>query len=380
MQVPLGKKDFIERTCDGKRMSRGARKKQSTSDSLSGEPVPLEAEPHKLPPSQISNSKSQITNPDCLSLLRGETAVLGLSGGRDSVALLFLLHEQGVRVHALHVHHGIRGAAADADAAFCRELCGKLGVPFEEQRADVPALAAQRGESLETAARVARRAALADCARRVGTRFVVLAHHADDNAETVLFRLARGAAGYRGMLPMQETQGICWLRPLLETPRAALTQYLHARGQGWVEDATNAVPDAARNCLRLEVLPALNRAMGRDVAPVLTRSARMQAETLAALESALALLPLTDPQGRLYLPALLGQKSAFRKAVLHRYLSRAGVPELSEELILAVDALLSPEAPAAQLNLPGNLFARRKEKRLVICEADGKMRAVVWGV
>lgn len=379
MQVPLGKKDFIERTCDGKRMSRGARKKQSTSDSLSDELVPLEAEPHKLPPSQISHSKSPITNPDCLSLLRGETAVLGLSGGRDSVALLFLLREQGVRVHALHVHHGIRGAAADADAVFCRELCGKLGVPFEEQRVDVPALAAERGESPETAARAARRTALADAARKLGTRFVVLAHHADDNAETVLFRLARGAAGYRGMLPVQEADGICWLRPLLETPRAALTQYLRAREQDWVEDATNALPDAAaRNRLRLEVLPALNRAMGRDVAPVLTRSARMQAETLSALESALALLPLTDPQGRLYLPALLGQATAFRKAVLHRYLSLAGVPELSEELILAVDALLAPDAPAAQLNLPGNLFARRKEKRLLICDAEGTVRAVEW--
>lgn len=305
--------------------------------------------------------------------------MLGLSGGRDSVALLFLLREQGVRVHALHVHHGIRGAAADADALFCRELCRKLGVPFDEHRVDVPALAAARGESLETAARAARRTALADAARKLGTRFVVLAHHADDNAETVLFRLARGAAGYRGMLPAQEADGICWLRPLLETPRAALTQYLRARGQDWVEDATNAVPDAARNRLRLEVLPALNRAMGREVAPVLTRSARMQAETLAALESALALLPLTDPQGRLYLPALAGQKTAFRKAVLHRYLSRAGVPELSEVLILAVDALLAPDAPAAQLNLPGNLFARRKEKRLFICDAEGQMKAVAWG-
>lgn len=315
---------------------------------------------------------------DCLALLQGRAAVLGLSGGRDSVALLLLLCARGVRVCALHVHHGLRGAAADADAAFCRTLCERLGVSYAERRVDVPAQAAASGDSLETAARCARRAALAAHAQACGTRFVVLAHHADDNAETVLFRLARGAAGYRGMQPVHEAQGICWLRPLLALRRAELTAYLRSQGQDWVEDATNAVPDVARNGLRLEVLPALNRAMGRDAAPVLARSARMQGEMQDALETALSLLPLTDPQGRLYLPALQGREKAFQKAVLHRYLARAGVPGLTEEHVLAVLAMLSPAAPAAQLNLPGNLFARRREKRLFLTDGAGNLLPVAW--
>lgn len=314
----------------------------------------------------------------CLALLKGQQAVLGLSGGRDSVALLLLLHEQGVRVHALHVHHGIRGAAADADAVFCRTLCSALNVPFTEVRINVPALATERGESVETAARVARRAALAELAGKLGTRFVVLAHHADDNAETVLFRLARGSSGCRGMQAVHEAQGICWLRPLLHLRRAELTAYLQGRGQMWAEDATNAVPDVARNRLRLEVLPALNRAMGRDVTPILTRSAHLQHETLEALETALSLLPLTDPQGRLYLPALEGQAPAFRKAVLHRYLSRAGVHELTEECIAAVERMLSPDSPAAKHNLPDNLFAHRRGKRLFLTDIEGRILSVAW--
>lgn len=319
-----------------------------------------------------------VPDPNCLSLMQGQSVLVGLSGGRDSVALLLLLQGRGVHVHALHVHHGIRGAAADADAAFCRALCERKKIPFAETRVDVPALAAQRGESLETAARTARRAALAAEAQRLGTRLVALAHHADDNAETVLFRLARGSAGLRGMQPVHEAQGICWLRPLLHLRRADLTRYLQEQGERWVEDASNAVPDVARNALRLTVIPALNEAMGRDTVPVITRSAQLYSASLSALETALSMLPLTDPQGRLYLPALDKRPRAFRCAVLHRYLTLAGVPDLSEELISAVENILSPDSPTAHLNLPGNLFAHRREKRLLITDAEHNPLVVPW--
>lgn len=303
--------------------------------------------------------------PSTLPFLQ-EPVVAGVSGGRDSVALLRLLVRQGCRVVACHVHHGIRGAAADADAAFCRALCTQLGVPYAEHRINVPELAAQTHQSLETAARTARRAALAETARAHGCRAVALAQHADDQAETVLFRLARGSAGCRGMLPVHEAQGILWLRPLLHLRRAEITAWLQTLNQPWVEDATNAVADVARNKIRLEVLPALNRALERDVTPVLTRSARQQAETLEALECALEALPLCDPQGRLYLPFLAGKPLPFRKAVLHRYLARAGVPDLSEAHVLAVDAALPPDAPCAAVPLPGGYVARRREKRLTV--------------
>ena len=307
---------------------------------------------------------SLLPHPACLPHLHGAVLV-GLSGGRDSVALLHVLLQQGCCVHACHVHHGIRGTAADADAEFCRTLCERLNVPFEQHRIDVPALAEARRVSLETAARTARRELLAAAAARCGTNCVALAHHADDQAETVLFRLARGAAGYRGMQPIHAAQGILWLRPLLEYTRSDITHYLEALGESWVEDATNAVADVARNRIRLEVLPALNRALERDVAPILNRSAAQQADTLAALAEALDMLPLTDPQGRLYLPALADRSPAFRHAVLHHYLTRAGVPGLTHAHICAVDAILPPDSPNHSVNLPGGYRAIRRQKRLL---------------
>lgn len=303
--------------------------------------------------------------PDCLPYLK-QPVVLGLSGGRDSVALLHLLVQQGCAVRALHVHHGIRAAEADADAAFCARLCDELDVPFELQRVDVPALATEQGVSLETAGRHARRWLLAAAARRCKGGVVALAHHADDQAETVMFRLARGAAGLRGMQPVHVASGITWLRPMLSWRRSDITAWLQQMGQRWCDDATNAVPDVARNALRLEALPALNKALGRDVTPILARSARLHAETLEALEAALLALPSKDPQGRLYLPFVWQQPVALQKAIVHRYLQENSVSDISEEMVLSVVGILPPDAAASRVNLPGNRQAVRKERRLMI--------------
>lgn len=306
--------------------------------------------------------------PDCLPYLQ-QPLVLGLSGGRDSVALLHLLVQQGCAVRALHVHHGIRGAEADADAAFCARLCHELEVPFELQRVDVPALATEQGVSLETAGRHARRWLLAAAARRCKGGVVALAHHADDQAETVLFRLARGSAGLRGMQPVHVASGITWVRPMLSWRRAEITAWLRQMGQNWRDDATNAVADVARNSLRLEALPALNKALGRDVTPILGRSARLHAETIDALEAALQALPSRDPQGRLYLPFVWQQPLALQKAIVRHYLQQNAVADISEDMVLAIVAILPADAPASRVNLPGDRQAARRERRLVITSA-----------
>lgn len=287
--------------------------------------------------------------------------LIGLSGGRDSVALLLMLKQvlKFPRLAACHVNHCIRGTEADADEQFCADLCKRLDVPFFCKRVDVPALAEQTGMSLEEAARAARYQAFGE---NQSGGFIVLAHHADDQAETVLFNMARGATGPRGMRAIDTKRGI--LRPLLNVTRREITDWLVARGETWRDDSTNAIADVTRNRLRHEVLPLLNDALGRDVTPTLCRAASLFHETHDALSEAIHALPTLDPQGRLYLPFVLQQSTALRKAIIHDYLRSRGVPNLSEATVLAVDAILPPGAEHSRICLPGGIMAIRHHKRL----------------
>jgi len=217
--------------------------------------------------------------------------VVALSGGRDSMALLdalaVLAPDLGVALAALHVHHGL-SPNADAWAAFCADQCAMRGVPLTVRRARV---GRAPGASLEATARTARYAAL-DAA---DADIVALAHHADDQAETLLLQLLRGA-GPRGLaaMPAQRasTGGPLLLRPFLALPRAAIDAYAAARGLAWVDDESNANTGVKRNFIRHDVAPRLAAAFPGYPA-TLARAAGHQAEA-ARLTDDLALL---DAQG-----------------------------------------------------------------------------------
>lgn len=180
------------------------------------------------------------------------------SGGADSTALLLCLYELReqlqIDLRAVHVHHGIRGAEADRDAAFCAQFCEKYGIPFQCVYVDVPAYAKAQRLSVETAARILRYQALEQAAP---DGFIATAHHAGDNAETVLFHLLRGSGmkGLRGILPCSGRL----LRPLLYADKAMIFDYLQSRGQDFVEDSTNFTGESSRNRLRQEIIPLLLR-------------------------------------------------------------------------------------------------------------------------
>ncbi len=161
---------------------------------------------------------------------------VAVSGGGDSVALLLLLHEKGCDIRVATVDHRLRPEAA-AEAAGVAELCKKLGLPHEVLVWEAPEF---KG-NLQQAAREARRDLLAGWARRQGLRHIALGHTLDDQAETVLMRLARGSGvdGLAGMAAKRCADGLCWHRPMLGLRRVDLRAFLDARGVGWVEDPSN---------------------------------------------------------------------------------------------------------------------------------------------
>ncbi len=200
------------------------------------------------------------------SMIPDHASVLaGCSGGADSTALLLVLcalapaHDW--HVEALHVEHGIRGEESRGDADFTMDLCRTLGVPVLQCSADVPALAKQQKTGIEETARAVRREKLLSRAAAMEAEHphrpvvIALAHHAQDNAETLLFHLARGtgAGGLCGIRPVQGP----FVRPLLCCTREEIEDYLAAAGQPWRTDSTNSDPAYARNRLRLEAVPAL---------------------------------------------------------------------------------------------------------------------------
>lgn len=255
----------------------------------------------------------------------GETVVVGVSGGPDSLCLLHVLQwlapELALRLHVAHLNHGLRGADADADAAFVADLADRWGLPASIGRVDAAALAESAGLSLEEAARHARYAFLAEVAQAVGGSAVAVGHNADDQAETVLMHFLRGSgvAGLRGMLPRspladyrlsglvlsgvtampEEKEAaanhaprpaawtLALVRPLLAVPRVDIEAYCVAYGLAPRFDRSNEDTTFYRNRLRHELLPFL-ATYNPAIRDVLTRTAEVLAGDFAILQAALA--------------------------------------------------------------------------------------------
>jgi tRNA(Ile)-lysidine synthase len=211
----------------------------------------------------------------------GERVLVGVSGGADSVALLHALRALApslrLSLSVLHVDHQLRADSA-RDAEFVRALCARLDVPCDVERVTVRA-----GGSVEAEARVARHAALADWARRLGATRIALGHTRDDQAETVLMRVLAGA-GPRGLAGMSPVRGPI-VRPLFALRRHAIVAELAAVGLPWIEDPSNRDVRFLRNRVRHELLPALSAAWGADVVEALDRVGARMREVVDALDA-----------------------------------------------------------------------------------------------
>lgn len=263
--------------------------------------------------------------------LSGDAVAVAFSGGLDSTALLHATARaaDGVRVIALHVHHGLQPQADDW-AAHCERVAREFGAGFACTRlSGAPA----RGDSVEAWAREGRHRALHDMALAAGADLLLLAHHRQDQAETFVLQALRGAgtAGLAGMPKLQWREGICWARPWLEQPRDVIRAYAEQHGLSWIDDPSNADARFARNRLRQTLWPAFP---GAEVG--LAQAARwvQQVEALAVEVAAADLAGLSTPE-RLDLAALSRLSPARASNALRAWLSQhmAAPASLVERLL-----------------------------------------------
>ena len=311
----------------------------------------------------------------------GDAVIVALSGGADSVCLLTVLKQLATPeflLRAVHVHHGIRGAEADRDEAFAQKLCESLSVPLCVAYCHVPAYAAEHGLSEEEAGRILRYQVLEKEAGKweqelpAGSRVkIALAHHWDDNAETILHHLLRGSGltGLAGIRPVQGRR----IRPLLCVGREEIRAYLEAGHISWCEDSTNQSPDYTRNRIRSQVLPLLKTAVNEQAEEHILQAGqiigqadaylRQQAEEIwqeavCGREEDLAAIPLT---------AFARQPEILKTYLIRHMLDQLhpGWKDIGSRHFTAI-AELAGKPVGSRLDLPGGLMARTGYETLEI--------------
>lgn len=301
--------------------------------------------------------------------------VVAVSGGADSVALLDALAETGdYRLVVAHVHHGLR-AAADEDARFVEKLAAERHLAFELARVDVPALARQWGVGEEEAARQARYAALIEIALRHHASAVAVAHHAGDQVETVLHRVARGThwRGLAGMRPSRDlAPNLKLIRPLLWARREEIEEYLRSRGLSWRNDHTNESTDYTRNFIRHKVLPLLREGVNPQTDEAILRLAEAAREVNEVLDELIdraytrALRRQLPGRIELRIASLEKHPGLVIRMSLLRALEQLGAPlkEVDSDHVGRLIGVFVGAIPAA--DLPGGVHARRHGNDLVL--------------
>ena len=284
----------------------------------------------------------------------GDRVIAAVSGGADSVAMLFALYllrdELGITLEAAHFNHHLRGAESDRDEAFVTDFCGRYGIPLHQGSGRI--VPGKKG--LEAAARDARYAFLRRLPGKVAT-----AHTADDNAETVLMRLIRGT-GLKGLGAIAPVSGNV-IRPMLTITRDDVEAFLEEYALPHVEDSSNAEDDFLRNRIRHSILP-LMRAENPRIGENLSAMALMLRQDEACLQAMIPEEQMPD------VSRLKAMEPALRRRALERFLKAQGVREPEQIHILQAEQLLYHWSPSAAMQFPGGVTIGRQYDRLVRLE------------
>jgi tRNA(Ile)-lysidine synthase len=292
-----------------------------------------------------------------------ERYLVGVSGGRDSIALLHWLVDLDYRkLIVCHFDHQLRGRSSQADARFVEKLAANYDLDLENASANVRALAKEKKMSIETAAREARYLFFARIAKQRCCRTIFLAHHADDLVETFLINLFRGA-GLTGLAAIREVSmrriadvDLTIVRPLLGVWRYEIDRYVRQHRLKFREDASNKNLAPLRNRFRRRVIPYLEKTLGRKIRPSILRAATIAAEEEGWIDS-MAKHPDAKNQ-RLSVETLRSLPTALQRRVIMAWLREQSIADIGFDVIERVRSLL--DAKIAKINLPRDRHARRR--------------------
>ena len=295
--------------------------------------------------------------------------LIGVSGGRDSIALLHWVISLGYKdLTVCHLNHRLRGRSSAADARFVGKLAAKYQADFDTASADVCALAKKRKISIETAAREARYAFFAETARRRNCGTIFVAHHADDLVETFLINLFRGA-GNAGLSAMREISkrridgiDLTIARPFLCVWRKEIDDYIGQHRLRFREDATNKNLNPLRNRIRHRIVPYLEKTLGRNIRQNIWRTAIIAAEEEKWIDSEVP----DSANAVLSLSKLRALPIALQRRALLKWLRAQNVSDVGFDAIERVRSLADHDTRIAKVNLPENRHARRRAGKIFI--------------
>lgn len=304
-------------------------------------------------------------------LSHGSTVIIGLSGGADSVCLFDILNslkeELQIKIAAVHVHHGIREKSADFDATFVSSMCEKEGIDCKIVYRDIPALAAKKGKTTEECAREERYNIFNEEAHRYDNSCIAVAHHIEDQAETVVFRMIRGT-GIKGLGGMKPRNGII-IRPLLCLEKEEILSYLEERGLKYCTDETNYDDKYSRNNIRLNILPK-----AKEIAPKASvhiadcaREAAMVEEFMEEYCNKIYERAVCKDATGIDVTFLDSEKEIVKRYVIRKLLEDAisSLKDITREHVNAVYGLFSKEGYKA-VNLPYGCTASRRGRCIII--------------
>ena len=295
--------------------------------------------------------------------------LVGVSGGRDSVALLHWLVESGYKeLVVCHLNHQLRGRASDADARFVEKFAEQYDVDLETGTANVPALAAKQKISVEAAARDARYKFFAKIARQRRTGTIFLGHHADDLVETFFINLFRGS-GTAGLSAMREVSkrrvddvDLTMVRPLLGIWRSEVDDYVRIHRLKFREDESNKDLIALRNRIRRRIIPYLEKTLGRNIRQNIWRAAAIAAEEETWIENQLP----NAAGGELAVAELRKFPIALQRREILKWLRAQKITTVGFDVVESVRALLDHDSGAAKVNLPKDRHVRRRAGKIFV--------------